>query len=428
MREPGLRRVIGALESSLERITLDAVAEIWEQVPAYRASADPHLRDDLTTHVGLVFRALLTSVEEDRPVVPSDFPITAEQARERVRQGVSLPDFLQAFRIGQLTLWDGVSAAVRDDPHLRDAAMSLAGRVMHLIEVGSSVAAEAYLDAQRNEVAEHDRLRRDLFEDLLAGRDVPPGPKRSLLRTAGLEPGAHLIVASVFPVGPLPERQTLPEVAATLGGALAPPSPGLTVVRQQEVIGLAPVQADTSDAVVDRVRRAVSELGRGGVDLAVGVSTVRPGLAEVPEAYTEACVARRGLRGSPGLVPLSLMSVFDYLVLRDDVTALRLIRPELRRFVEEDLARDGALVETVLAYAAHDLRAKAMAEELHLHVNTAYYRLDRIAERSGCDLRGFADLLELVISIRLLSDHHRVARNTPSDHQRRTGGPGRDGR
>ncbi|MGW0700080.1 helix-turn-helix domain-containing protein [Streptomyces sp. NPDC002867] len=32
------------------------------------------------------------------------------------------------------------------------------------------------------------------------------------------------------------------------------------------------------------------------------------------------------------------------------------------------------------------------AHRLHLHVNTAYYRLERIAERTGCDLRRFSVL------------------------------------
>ncbi|MCY9784069.1 helix-turn-helix domain-containing protein [Nocardiopsis sp. EMB25] len=411
--EPALRHLVDTVEASLDRITYEAVDRIWEQVPAYRASADPHLRDDLTLHVRLVFRALLTSVKEGRTALPRDFTVTGEQARKRVRQGVSLPDFLQAFRVGQLTLWEGVSAAARADPDAREAAMFLAGRVMHLIEVGSSVAAEAYLDAQQHEVAEHDRLRRDLFEDLLAGREIPPGPKRSLLRTAGLEPGTRFAVVSALPVGPLGDRYTLPDVAVTLRGALAVRAPGLTIVRQQEVLGLAPVHPGAVETVVDQVRRGVSDLGRGGASLAVGFSTVHTGAAEVPDAYAEACAARDSLGGTAGLVALPLVATFDYLILRDDATVRRLIRPELRRFVEEDLSGDGALVDTVLAYAAHDLRAKSMAEELHLHVNTAYYRLDRIAERTGRDLRRFADLLELVIAIRLLSDRRRLGGGTP---------------
>jgi DNA-binding PucR family transcriptional regulator len=46
--------------------------------------------------------------------------------------------------------------------------------------------------------------------------------------------------------------------------------------------------------------------------------------------------------------------------------------------------------------------AQPGVRRLHLHVNTAYYRLERIAERTGCYLRRLADVMELIIAIRLL--------------------------
>ena len=91
------------------------------------------------------------------------------------------------------------------------------------------------------------------------------------------------------------------------------------------------------------------------------------------------------------------------MVLREDTTAHRLIRPELRQFIEEDLARDGVLIQTLMEYLGNDLNAKIAAEKLHVHVNTAYYRLERIAERTGFDLRSFADLEELLIAVRLMA-------------------------
>jgi len=74
----------------------------------------------------------------------------------------------------------------------------------------------------------------------------------------------------------------------------------------------------------------------------------------------------------------------------------------VRRFVEEDTAAGGALITTLVEFAASDLNAVAAAERLHMHVNTAYYRLDRIAERTGCDVRRLADVMELLIAVRLL--------------------------
>jgi DNA-binding PucR family transcriptional regulator len=102
------------------------------------------------------------------------------------------------------------------------------------------------------------------------------------------------------------------------------------------------------------------------------------------------------------VLALPLLSAFDYLVLSEGPTAQRLIRPEVARFVTEDAAAGGALIATLAEYAASDLNAKTAAARLHLHVNTAYYRLERIAERTGCDLRSITDVVELLIAIRLL--------------------------
>jgi DNA-binding PucR family transcriptional regulator len=156
--------------------------------------------------------------------------------------------------------------------------------------------------------------------------------------------------------------------------------------------------------IVTNLERTIADLAPRRVRLAVGISTVHAGLHEVPEAYAEACVARDSLANRHGVVALSRLSTFDYLVLRDDETARRLIRPELQAFVTEDAAKGSVLRATLEAYVASDLNAKEAARCLHVHVNTAYYRLERIAERTGCDLRRFCDVQELLIAVRLLGD------------------------
>ena len=101
------------------------------------------------------------------------------------------------------------------------------------------------------------------------------------------------------------------------------------------------------------------------------------------------------------MLSLPDLSAFEYLTLRDDAVARRLIAPEIERFVAEDRARGGRLIRTLLAYADADLNAKAAAEALLIHVNTAHHRLGRIAERTGRDLRRLSDVIDLLIAIRL---------------------------
>lgn len=72
------------------------MAAIWEQVPAYRDSRDERLRRDVAAEA--VGRAFLISLTDRRPARRADFGPTPAQAKRRVEQGISLADFLQAFR------------------------------------------------------------------------------------------------------------------------------------------------------------------------------------------------------------------------------------------------------------------------------------------------------------------------------------------
>jgi len=108
----------------------------------------------------------------------------------------------------------GVLAAARDDPKAREAALSIVERIMHLIEMCSAQAAEAYLEAERHQLAETDRLRRDLLEDLLARTDVSASPKQAMLRAAGLESGHPLVVVLARPIAPLPAARPLTDAVA----------------------------------------------------------------------------------------------------------------------------------------------------------------------------------------------------------------------
>jgi hypothetical protein len=377
-----------------------ATDAIWEQVPAYPASGDQELRANVRAHVASIFRIFLSVLDRDAPVTREDFAGTREQAALREAQGISLADFLRAFRIGQQSLWQSVLAAARDDPDRREAALRLVGPIMAVIEIGSTVAAEAYIEAQQQRLAEHDRARRDLLEDLLARRAITGQQKRSILETAGLRAGSQVLVASAVLATNPSAAHALTDAAAAFAGERG--RRGLTVVRQQEIVAVLPVSAGGEQPAVGGIQRACESLGTRGLPLSVGISTTHAGLQEVPEAYAEALIARDSLGDRYGVLALPLLSAFDYLVLSEGPTAQRLIRPEVARFVTEDAAAGGALIATLAEYAASDLNAKTAAARLHLHVNTAYYRLERIAERTGCDLRSITDVVELLIAIRLL--------------------------
>ena len=144
----------------------------------------------------------------------------------RARRGVPLADFLQAFRIGHRVIWDAIVEFAAEDEQAAAAALDAARLVMEFIDLASTHAAQAYLEAQQLLLAEGDRVRRDLLEDLLAGREPAPGPRLTAARAAGLESRGRCVVIGAVPVSPADDELALRSAASALaraaGGVLRP--------------------------------------------------------------------------------------------------------------------------------------------------------------------------------------------------------------
>jgi DNA-binding PucR family transcriptional regulator len=151
----------------------------------------------------------------------------------------------------------------------------------------------------------------------------------------------------------------------------------------------------------DQLEAVSIRLRQEGMPLAIGIGTVAAGVAELPRAYLEARAALECLGGRDGVMALPRLSPFQYLALRADDTARRLVDPRVRTFLDEDRARGGVLATTLRAFVNADLNVRVLAQRLHIHPNTAHYRLGRIKELTGRNPRVIGDLLELVVAVSL---------------------------
>ena len=401
MTGTGLERVAAMLATRRGELAEESLRQIRAGIPAYAAIEDQALLSDVTEHVAENHDALRASLLRGRPVTAEDLAFIRPHAALRARRGVPLPDFLQAFRIGHRVIWDAIVELAGEDDETRASGLVAARLVMEFIDHASTHAAEAYLEAQQLLLAEGDRVRRDLLEDLLAGREPAPGPRLTAARAAGLDAGGRCLLIAAVPVTALDDEFALRSAASSLaraaGGVLRP----LTVVRQDEVVIIRPLDGHDPCKLTDPITQAQRELATAGVGLAIGMSTAFESTSGLPDAYGEACTAIESLGPSGGVIALADLSAFEYLTLRGDATAQRLIAPAVRRFVDEDAAAGGALTSTLVAYAEANLNAKVAAQRLYIHVNTAHHRLNRIEEKTGCDLRNLADVQELLIAIKL---------------------------
>jgi hypothetical protein len=402
--DPAIVALRDALAARLDELSDEATARIVSDIPAYN-NIDEQLRRDVRAHVEAHLSASLESLGSGRDVTREDLLFVRPHAARRTRR-VSVTDFIRAFYVGERVLWDAALALAHDEDSSR-AALAFASHLPRYFEVATTHAAEVYLEAQEELAATGERIRRDLLEDLLAGRELEPGPRLDAARAAGLRDGASLQVISATPSDSPGDEELLRGGAAALARAAGLPTLPLAVVRRDEIVVVLPSSDRTTPTLNTRLADVQQRLADGGLALKIAVSTAVAGLAQVPEAYREACALRIALGPAPGVTSLTEMSAFEYLTLRADATAGRLISPAIHEFVMQD-ARDGApLITTLRAYVACDLNARRAAERLHIHVNTAHYRLGRIAERTGCDLRRISDLVEILIAARLADANAR---------------------
>jgi sugar diacid utilization regulator len=272
---------------------------------------------------------------------------------------------------------------------------------MEFVNMIQTHVAEVYVEVEQLLLARGERVRRDLLDDLLAGRLPPLGPRDEARRAASIEPHGTHIVLTALPEGPDSDEHALHAAAAALGRIGAGVSMPLAVLRGEEIIAIVPAAPARARALSNAVRDVQAKLAAQGMRLVIGASTIVSGIEQIPAAHREATGARAIAVRHGGVLCLCDLDAFDCLTLLGNETASRLIPADIASFVEEDLADGGVLTTTLLEYAAADLNAKVAAERLFIHVNTAYHRLSRISERTGRDLRGLNDVIELLIAIKL---------------------------
>jgi hypothetical protein len=394
--ERALADVLARLEAQLDDLVERATEEIFAENPAYRERVDARLREDVSEHVREHFTSVIVSFRERRETTREDLLFIRRHASRRIGQ-LSVADFIQAFHVGQRVLWQATLALADDEPSRR-AVLGLVSYIASYFEVATTHAAEVYLDAEKLLGEDAERLRRDALEELLAGAAPQPGPRMHALRDAGLEPNADLLVISALPLAGTDDAHGLRGAASSLARVANRSVPPLAVIRRAEIVVVTPARESSATSMVARLQAVQRRLDERGLALAVGMSTIHSGLGSVPAAYREASGARELLGPEGGVAALPAMSAFEYMVRHSGPIARRLVPPEVERFVTADAASGGALIATLRAFAAADMNVARAARDLHIHVNTAHYRLARISERTGADLRRLKDLIGLLIA------------------------------
>lgn len=387
-----------ALRARLGGLADHAMETIAMEIPAYAAGGQ-RLLSGVREHVLAHYKALIDSFEEGEVIELDDLEFTRLPSTQRVN-AVSLGDFVYAFRIGETILWEA-ARRLAEQEDMKDAALSLASHGFAFGGRAAAATAARFSEAARLMELSGQQVRRDLLDDLIGGNEITSGPRREALRTAGLSSSSGLVAISAAPVEPdradyeLHAAATALATAAALGGGQP-----LTDVRDQEVIVIAPLASTETSLLADRLEAAAQRLANeeGALTLMIGVSERCTGLERVPDAYREACTARQQVGVEGGVFPISSLNVFQRIALSPGGVAGRRVSTRVRAFVNADLDGDGALLQTLKAYVDADLNITAAAEALHLHVNSARYRLRKISEATDTEMRSVSDVVGLLMA------------------------------
>jgi sugar diacid utilization regulator len=321
------------------------------------------------------------------------------QGRRAALDGVPLRALVELYLTAAWRLWRHLPA-VREAAKQPDALVLAGEAVLRAVDDAVAAGVEGHQLARRELTRREEAARRELFDDLLAGRSDAMGVAGRAadfgLDLAGPHAVAVIAAAQPFVDGsPLVMRIE----AAVLGAkgdanALVASKDGLLVVifaapddlavdfvagRLTEQLGTLPSTAAAATTV--QLRRP-SEVGRWQITL----GRARPGASGVFASYEEALDARElasRLRLEQPVVAAKDLLVYRML-LRDRSAITDLVNATLRPLMH---ARGGAtpLLETLAAYYETGGNTTETARRLHLSVRAVTYRLERVTALTGRD-------------------------------------------
>jgi len=287
----------------------------------------------------------------------------------------------------------GFLSLLGSDGELGEMHRLAVGRAAHACAI-ELVRARAARDAR-------DEVEEELLDVLTAGRPGSHQAARERARRKGFDVDAPYLVIAAEPV----EGGLAPTIRAGWERQLA--TMRLTaLVRERGAAAMALVslngrRAPEPRSLVEHLHRTARAAANGPV--ALGYGAVRAGAGEVAGGARE---AEQALTMGRRLFGPDSATAFKDLGLYRLLYALQPL-PEVRGFRDDTLARlkakdrAGVLLQTLGAYLTTNGSPTDAADRLHLHRNTVLYRLGRIEDLLGVDLRDAEVRLTLHLALKI---------------------------
>ena len=308
--------------------------------------------------------------------------------RERAEQGVPLTIVLHAYRLGALYIWDELVRLCGEDLGASRALLDSASTLWNALDIYSQELTTAYRDVETELMLTDARVREAALAALFNGVSTS-GQSAADVATALRLPrlGRFVVVAS----DPRPMEQE--RALASAERAMA--ALGVRSVWRSEPDSELGLVALSRPHRVDRLigQFTSSTLGR------VGVSEVFESIVDTPHAVHQARLARDAATPGANVVMRFEESRVAALVAATPELAVGLARQVLGDVLEQPADEQALLLSTLRAWFDAGGSAGGAGRLLHCHPNTVRYRLGKLAQLTGRDLRAPIDAAHLYLAL-----------------------------
>jgi hypothetical protein len=383
--------VADLLEAEIEPISAEILESIAREVPEYSRRLEGRFGRGIRRGVGEALAQFVALIRDPDAGRESGREVYLALGRGEQRAGRTLDSLQAAYRIGARVAWRRFADACRRADVGAEPLSLLAEAVFAYIDELAADSVEGYAQAQAEVEDVRRRRRRELVGLILSDPPADSGDLAAAARAASWEVPAGLAAIAC------------PEDALARVARRLPPEALTTVVDGEGCVLLPdPEGPGRAEALGRAAAEARVVLGPTVAPTAAGESW---GLAlALLRAESAGAVAKgrsgdRKRRDDPA--PLRVDDHLAALLLFESRDlAVRIAARRLAPFDDLTPKARARMRETTLAHLRHDGNAVAMATEMHVHPQTARYRIARLRELLGEQLDDPDARFELELALR----------------------------
>jgi hypothetical protein len=385
--------VADLLEPELAPVSGEIVTAIGREVPEYARPLEGSFGRGIRTGVGEALSQFVALIRDPDAGRDLGREVYVALGRGELRQGRTLDSLQAAYRVGARVAWRRIATAGRRAGLDSEVLSALAEAIFAYIDELSADSVEGYAAAQSEVEELRGRRRYELALLLLREPPAQATDLRAAAQAAGWRIPHRLAALSCA-------ESELPQIARRLpADSLATRIDGLGCVLLPDPDG--PGRA--------------TEVERAAGDRAAALGPVGEA-DQVRDSWRLAKAALRALEGralgADGLVRAE-DRLAELLLFEGGDLAARLAARRLAPFGELTEKASQRMRETALAYLRRRGNAIEMASDLHVHPQTARYRIARLRELLGDQLEDPDARFELEIALRAMPPHELPVRLMP---------------